>query len=85
MAARLSAGLAAIDGCMIWYPTDANEVFVSFPPGAADAPRDKGATFYPWVTPGDPAKGSMLRLICSWATREADVDAFVSLAAAAAR
>ncbi len=85
MAARLSAGLAAIDGCTIWYPTDANEVFVSFPPGAADLLRDKGASFYPWVTPGDPAQGTMQRLICSWATRKADVDAFLSLAAAASQ
>lgn len=85
MAARLSAGLAAIDGCRIWYPTDANEVFVSFPPGAAETLRDKGATFYSWVTPGDPAMGTMQRLICSWATRAEDVDAFLNLAAGAAR
>jgi threonine aldolase len=79
-ARRLSEGLAKVDGCKVWYPTQANEVFVSFPPGAADRLRAAGATFYPWVTPGDPAGGTMHRLICSWATREAEVDRFVDAA-----
>lgn len=78
MAKRLSAGLAAIAGCNIAYPTDANEVFVSFAPGVAERLRSGGATFYPWVTPGDPAKGTMQRLICSWATTAGEVDAFLA-------
>lgn len=80
MAHRLSAGIAAIPGCKIWYPTDANEVFASFPPGLAGRLRDHGAYFYPWVTPGDPAGGKMNRLICSWSTRAEDVDRFLELA-----
>jgi threonine aldolase len=80
MARRLSDGLSKSDGCRIWYPTDANEVFVSFPDGLAERLRANGAAFYPWVTPGDPANGAMQRLICSWATREADVDAFIEAA-----
>ncbi len=79
MAHRLSEGLAGV-GATIWYPTEANEVFVSFPPGVAEGLRAGGATFYPWVTPGDPANGTMQRLICSWATREEDVDAFIAAA-----
>ena len=77
MARALSAGLAGIPGVKIWYETQANEVFVSFPPGAAEKLRAAGATFYPWVTPGDPASGTMQRLICSWATSEGEVDAFL--------
>lgn len=77
MAKKLSDGLAAISGCKIWYPTDANEVFVSFPPGVAEKLRAAGAAFYPWVTPGDPANGTMQRLICSWATREEEVEKFL--------
>ncbi|MFN0024761.1 MAG: threonine aldolase family protein [Parvularculaceae bacterium] len=73
MAQRLSAGLASIPGCKVWYPTQANEVFVSFPPGVAERLREAGATFYPWVTPGDPAAGAMQRLICSWATTAEEV------------
>ena len=82
MAARLSNGLAAIEGCKIWYPTEANEVFASFPDGVAERLRGNGAAFYPWVTPGDPAKGKMHRLICSWATTERDVDSLIGEASA---
>jgi threonine aldolase len=78
MARALSEGLAAIPGVKVWYPTDANEVFVSFPPGAAEKLRARGSTFYPWVTPGDPANGRMQRLICSWATTADDVDALLA-------
>ena len=78
MAVALSDGLAAIEGCKVWYPAQANEVFVSFPPGVADRLRANGATFYPWVTPGDPAAGTMQRLICSWATTRKDVDMFLA-------
>lgn len=80
MAKRLSVGIAAIAGCKIWYPTQANEVFASFPTGVADRLRTAGAYFYPWVTPGDPAKGTMNRLICAWSTTEQDVDSFLDLA-----
>lgn len=80
-ARRLSAGLSAIDGCRVWYPTEANEVFVSFPAGVAESLRAEGAHFYPWITPGDPAGGTMHRLICSWATTEDEIDAFLALAA----
>lgn len=77
MARRLSEGLVGIAGCHVWYPADANEVFVSFPPGVAEKLRAAGATFYPWVTPGDPAGGTMQRLICSWATTAEDVERLV--------
>ncbi len=76
----LSAGLSEIEGCKVWYPTEANEVFVSFPPGVAEKLRAEGATFYPWVTPGDPAGGTMQRLICSWATTTGEVGGFLASA-----
>ncbi|NWG91579.1 MAG: low specificity L-threonine aldolase, partial [Parvularculaceae bacterium] len=79
MAARLSAGLAAA-GARIWYPTEANEVFVSFAPDVERRLVAAGAAFYPWVTPGDPAKGTMRRLICSFATREDEIDRFIDIA-----
>ncbi|MEZ5896138.1 MAG: low specificity L-threonine aldolase [Parvularculaceae bacterium] len=79
MAAKLSAGLADA-GAKIWHPTQANEVFASFPAGVEDKLYAAGAKFYPWVTPGDPANGAMRRLICSWATRAADVERFIEIA-----
>ncbi|MEO0878375.1 MAG: low specificity L-threonine aldolase [Pseudomonadota bacterium] len=84
-AMRLSEGLAAIDGVTIWYPTEANEVFVSFPKGVAEKLRLNGAVFYPWVTPGDPAGGTMQRLICSFATTPEEIDEFVAACRALAK
>ena len=79
MAQKLSAGLAAIEGVEVSYPTQINEVFVCFPDGAADKLRAAGATFYPWITPGDPASGRMQRLITSFKTTQKDVDEFLSV------
>ena len=78
-AQRLSSGLAALDGVRVWYPTQVNEVFVSFPAGLDEHLRAAGAHFYPWVTPGDPANGTMNRLICSFLTTDAEIDAFIDL------
>ncbi len=83
MARRLSHGLASINGVEIIYPTDINEVFVTFQDGAAEKLRDGGDMFYPWVTPGDPAAGRAHRLICSFRTSEAEVDGFLSRVRAA--
>ena len=80
MAARLSKGLAAIEGIEVFYPTEINEVFVVFPGGVAEKLRAKGATFYPWVTPGDPAHGKMQRLITSFRTKASDIDEFLMAA-----
>jgi len=77
-AQQLSGQLAEIEGVKVWYPTQANEVFVSFPEGVVDKLRDQGATFYPWVTPGDPADGTMQRLICSYATKDIEVKNLLS-------
>lgn len=79
MAARLSSGLAALNGVTICYPTQINEVFAAFPDGVASRLRNSGAAFFPWVTPGDPAAGRMNRLIASFRTGEAEVDAFIAL------
>lgn len=84
MARRLSDGLAAIAGARIWYPTEANEVFASFPNGLAARLREQGAQFYPWVTPGDPSGGTIHRLICAWSTQAEEVDRFLALARALA-
>ncbi|MEX6632685.1 threonine aldolase family protein [Hyphococcus lacteus] len=78
MASKLSTGLAAIDGVEISYATEINEVFACFPEGVADKLRAEGYWFYPWITPGDPVNGRMSRLITSFRTTEAEVDAFLA-------
>ena len=77
MAQKLSKGLASIDGVNVSYPTEINEVFVEFPDGVAEKLLAQGASFYPWITPGDPAKGRMQRLIASFKTTDEDVETFL--------
>ena len=77
MARKLSDGIAAMPGATISYPTDANEVFAVFPDGVAEKLQTAGASFFPWVTPGDPADGKMQRLITSFDTSETDVQEFL--------
>ncbi|MEO0400321.1 MAG: low specificity L-threonine aldolase [Pseudomonadota bacterium] len=78
----LSAGVADLPGAKVWWPTEANEVFASFPPGVADKLRAEGAQFYPWMTPSDPSAGTMQRLIASFQTRDAEISSFLARARA---
>ncbi|WP_411816730.1 threonine aldolase family protein [Hyphococcus sp. DH-69] len=79
MAAKLSAGLAAIDGVAISYPTEINEVFACFPDGIAEKLRAEGYWLYPWITPGDPANGKMSRMITSFRTTDEEVETYLDL------
>lgn len=82
MARRLEAGLKEIDGVTLYAGGAANGVFAALPMGMAEALTAKGARFYPWIVPGDPAEGRLIRLVTSFATAEADVDRFLAEAAA---
>ncbi len=79
-AARLSSGLAGLPGVEIVYSTQANEVFAILPGGVAGALLEAGARFYPWVVPGDPSDGRMVRLVTSFATQTDEIDRFLALA-----
>lgn len=79
MARRLAEGISSIEGARIWYPPQANEVFASLPPAAEQRLRAAGAEFYSWITPGDPAAGRMVRLVCSWATTEEEIGLFLEI------
>jgi threonine aldolase len=76
MAARLSAGLAAHDSVRFESRSSTNEVFPILPAAAVAALRDGGATFHTWEQRGDE---EMIRLVTSWATTTADIDAFLAL------
>src|SRR5262245_19853123 len=79
MADRLGEGLAAAGHAPAW-PVEANEVFVTLPQMICERLQRAGATFYPWTsdslpkarTPG--VGGTMIRLVCSFATTAAEVD-----------
>ncbi len=75
MAKRLSDGLSKIPATRIVAPVESNAVFVEFPDGVADRLREAGWKFYDFIGVGTS------RLMCSWATTEADVDGLISQAA----
>ena len=77
MATSLSEGLNEIKGCDVVYPTDINEIFVTFPDGIAEKLLAEGAQFYDWVYPGDQWQGQLKRLVTSYVTRQEEVDMFL--------
>lgn len=78
LAQRLADGLSGVEGAELAHPADANTVFAWLPDGLVRRLREGGAEFYDW---GPPAGGrTLVRLVTSFATPEADVDAFVALA-----
>lgn len=77
MARRLAEGLAALPGCALLHPAEANEVFVTVPVAAIERLRVAGFQFYEWA-PGQ------LRLVCAWNTEKGDVARFLDTVASAA-
>jgi threonine aldolase len=72
MAARLAAGLEAIDGVRITRPVQANVVFAILDPGATRRLQEDWP-FYVW----DEHTGEV-RWMCAWDTTSEDVDAFLA-------
>ncbi|MDD8022596.1 MAG: low specificity L-threonine aldolase [Paracoccaceae bacterium] len=83
MAARLSTRIAALPGATLVHPTDANEVFAAFPRAAHRRAQGAGAAYYLWPfdqpLDGDAAEPLAARMVTSWATTEAEIEAFVAL------
>ena len=81
---RLAAGLAAAGARLPW-PTQANEVFAILPQATDAALRAAGARFHDWgarsLPPGqEPAAHErFVRLVCSFATTDAEIDAFLQI------
>jgi threonine aldolase len=73
---KLSAALTTL-GCKLVAPTEANGVFVEFAPATVAVLEARGWHFYKFV--GDHG----YRLMCSWDTQAADIDAFLADARAA--
>lgn len=69
MAARLSAGLAALPGIELVYPTQSNEVFVRLPQSTIEGLKGEGFD----VNEGE-LDGSAARFVTSWNTKANDVD-----------
>jgi len=90
-AAKLAAGLIATPGFRLAFPCEANEVFAIGPSARFAALREAGARFYDWTTRALAADGApnrretLVRLVCSFDTREEEIAKFLSLAAGGAR
>lgn len=83
MARKLNDGLTALPGVTTYYPVEANEIFIRLPEPMRSAAAAAGAKFHPWIVPGDPANGEMIRMVTSFMTSEEDVDAFLRTATSA--
>ncbi|GLK79355.1 threonine aldolase family protein [Methylopila turkensis] len=83
-AGRLAKGLES-RGLRLAFPIEANEVFVWLPPSVDDALRAAGAAYYAWSSESIAPERSgrdgarLARLICSFATPDEDVDAFLGV------
>jgi threonine aldolase len=90
-ARRLAEGLAAAPGLRLAFPVEANEVFVVAPDATLARWRAAGAKFYDWSTRSArpdlaPETGeTMARLVTSFETSQAEVDALLALAGAPQR
>jgi threonine aldolase len=81
-AARLSSGIVTVPGATLVHPTEASAVFAAWPRAGHLRAQAAGARYYLW--PGNqsldgPADEPVAaRLVCSWCTTDAEVDAFLS-------
>lgn len=90
-AARLAAGLARLPGVRLDHPVEANEIFAAWPRAAHRAVMAAGAEYYLWsfaapqdqTLDGPGADPIGARLVCNWATEEAEIDGFLARLAAA--
>ncbi|MGA2445292.1 MAG: low specificity L-threonine aldolase [Opitutaceae bacterium] len=72
MAQKLAAALRRIPQVSILVEPEVNALFASLPPAVAEALHARGWHFYNFIG----AHG--YRLMCSWDTRDADLDAFIA-------
>ena len=85
-ARQMSERLAALPGVRLVWPTQANEVFLAAPAERVAAWSDAGAAFYVWTTRSAPPETAarpgetLLRLVTSFETSQAEIDAFLALA-----
>lgn len=84
MAKRLAAGLDGVSSIDLPVPVEANALFPVMSRALCETLRKSGAIFHPWSAEaalGRPVEASrmMVRLVTSFATTAAEVDAFVSL------
>jgi len=76
MAQKMVKGLEGITGSELYYPVEANEIFISMPEPILQKLESAGYTFYRWHDAHCP----VIRLVTSFNTNEKDVDGFIQTA-----
>ncbi len=72
MAALMESRLRELPGVKVLFPREANAVFAELPLAAIDGLKARGWMFYTFIGAGG------CRLMCTWDTEPADVEAFVA-------
>ncbi len=82
MAERLEAGLRGLGAAELEHPRGGNMLFASLPRSAHRRAREAGAAYYFWPRDqsleGNPDDMLGCRLVASWSTTEADIDALLA-------
>lgn len=80
MASRLAEGLRAVGDAELVHPVDANLIFVRMPAETHARAKAAGAIYHQMPDPPDREAdgGITARLVCSFATREEDVDGLLA-------
>ncbi len=79
-ALALCDGLQEVPGARVLHPVEANEVFVEFPEKTVAALESAGFKFYRWPLYESKVGGAAIRLVTSYMTPAADVQAFLEAA-----
>ncbi len=79
MSDRLRAGIRASGMARLGWENSANEVFAVISKAALARVRAAGGAAHEWPSEGLAADETLVRLVTSWATTEADVDGFLGL------
>jgi len=81
MARRMAEGLKRVRGARLLHPVEANELFVVLPEEIVNGLEMQGFHFYRWPLHAAES-GVTIRLVTCFATLGADVDEFITAAAA---
>ncbi len=79
MSDRLRAGIWASGVARLGWENTANEVFAVIPRAALARLRAAGGAAHEWPADGLAADETLVRLVTSWATTEADVEGFLGV------
>jgi len=71
-ATKLAAALEAIDGVELLHPVSSNMFYVKFPAAMAAALESAGVAGYTYAS-------GFMRLVCSWATTDEEIDRFLAV------